>query len=176
MIMTPFEHSWGISPGCQLRVFDTVLGCIGIAICYDSEFPLLVRALCEAGAEIILIPSCTEFLSGYHRVRTAAQARALENGCVTIQSTVVGEALWSPAVDRNTGMAGIFVPPDHQFSVSGVVADGSHGHSKWITASVSLGQLRHVRATGEMRNTHDWLLQPGVVSLASAVERVPLGL
>ncbi|HEX5958701.1 MAG TPA: nitrilase-related carbon-nitrogen hydrolase, partial [Hyphomicrobiaceae bacterium] len=81
LIMTPFEHDWGISPGTDLKVFETTLGRIGIAICYDSEFPLLVRAQAEAGAGIIMIPSCTEFISGYHRVRTAALARALEGTC-----------------------------------------------------------------------------------------------
>jgi predicted amidohydrolase len=44
MIMTPFERNWGISSGEALRVFETALGRIGVAICYDSEFPLLVRA------------------------------------------------------------------------------------------------------------------------------------
>jgi predicted amidohydrolase len=76
-ILTPFERAWRVAPGRQLRVFETVLGRIGVAICYDSQFPLLVRAQAEAGAELILIPSCTEYLSGYHRVRAAAQARAL---------------------------------------------------------------------------------------------------
>ena len=108
-IMTPFERDWGITPGDGIRVFDTALARIGIAICYDSEFPLLVRGMAEAGAEIVLIPSCTERISGYHRVRTGAKARALENQIATVLILTVGDALWSPAVDRNTGAAGIFV-------------------------------------------------------------------
>jgi predicted amidohydrolase len=111
-MLTPFERAWGVALGRQLRVFETVLGRIGVAICYDSEFPLLVRAEAEAGAELILIPSCTEYLSGYHRVRAAAQARALESQISTIVSPTVGDALWSPAVDRNVGAAGVFVPAD----------------------------------------------------------------
>ena len=93
-----------------MRVFETALGRIGVAICYDSEFPLLARALTEAGAEIVLVPSCTERVSGYYRVRTGAMARALENTIATVMSPTVGDALWSPAVDRNAGAAGIFVP------------------------------------------------------------------
>ena len=111
-IMTPFERDWGISPGGPTRVFDTALGRIGVAICYDSEFPLLVRAMAEAGAEMILVPSCTERVSGFHRVRTGARARALENQIAAVMSPTVGDALWSPAVDRNTGAAGIFVPSE----------------------------------------------------------------
>ncbi len=68
--MTPFERDWGVTGGVPLRVFDTALGKIAVLICYDSEFPLLARAVAEAGAEIILVPSCTESVSGYHRVRT----------------------------------------------------------------------------------------------------------
>ncbi len=74
--MTPFERDWGISGGAPLRVFDTALGKIAVLICYDSEFPLLARALAEAGAEVILVPSCTERVSGFHRVRTGSMARA----------------------------------------------------------------------------------------------------
>ena len=39
LIMTPFEVNWGITAGQENRVFETALGRISIAICYDSEFP-----------------------------------------------------------------------------------------------------------------------------------------
>jgi predicted amidohydrolase len=174
LIMTPFEHDWGISCGHELTVFETALGRIGIAICYDSEFPLLVHALCAAGAEIILVPSCTEFISGYHRVRTAALARALENGCVTVQSPTVGDALWSPAVDRNSGAAGIFVPADKGLSDTGVLADGTPGVAQWVHAQVDLARLRALRTAGEMRNAHDWHRQPGTAATPVAVAHVRL--
>lgn len=174
LIMTPFEVDWGISAGAAPNVFDTALGTIGIAVCYDSEFPLLVRAMVEAGADLILVPSCTEFMSGFHRVRTAAMARALENGCVTVQSPTIGEALWSPAVDRNSGIAGIFVPAEHGLSDSGVLAEGELGRAQWVSATVDLARLRVVRSNGEMRNTRDWTLQPGASPLAHLVRRVRL--
>ncbi len=171
LILTPFEKNWGISAGSGLQVLDTALGCIGIAICYDSEFPLLVRALCAAGAEIIVIPSCTEFTSGYVRVRTAAMARALENTCVTIQSPTVGIAPWSPAVDLNSGAAGIFVPAERGLSDTGVVAEGPMNTPCWIHATVDLAHLARVRQTGEMRNVTDWPLQPGASASNVPVQR-----
>jgi predicted amidohydrolase len=173
-IMTPFERDWGISAGEGLRVFDTAIGRIGIAICYDSEFPLIVRAQAEAGADIILIPSCTEFASGYNRVRTAALARALENTCVTALSSTVGDAPWSPAVDRNAGAAGMFVPADHGFSETGVVAEGTFNRPQWVYAEVDLDRLRSVKSSGEMRNSADWAAQPGAAPLAGHVEIVAL--
>ena len=174
MIMTPFERNWGISAGETLRVFDTALGRIGVAICYDSEFPLLVRAQAEAGAQIILVPSCTEFRSGYARVRTAAMARALENTCVTVLSPTVGDAPWSPAVDHNAGAAGIYVPADHGFSETGVLAEGTLNEPQWVYADVDLARLQRVTQTGEMRNSTDWAAQPGAAPLAGNVEVVPL--
>ena len=174
LIVTPFERDWGISGGDRLRVFETTLGRIGVAICYDSEFPLLVRAEAEAGAELVLIPSCTEFVSGYHRVRTAALARALESTCVTVLSPTVGDALWSPAIDRNSGAAGVFVPADHSFSDTGVLAEGPLNCPQWVYAEVDSARLAEIKATGEMRNATDWPLQPGAAPLAQRVEVVPL--
>ncbi len=174
LMMTPFERAWGIAAGETLRVFDTALGRIGVAVCYDCEFPLLVRAQAEAGAELVLVPSCTEFLSGYHRVRTAALARALENGCATVLSPTVGDAPWSPAVDRNAGAAGVFGPADHELSETGVLAEGQVNRPGWVYADIDTAELRRVRESGEMRNSTDWSAQPGAAPLAQSVEIVSL--
>lgn len=174
LVMTPFETGWGITVGGSVRVFDTALGVFGIAICYDSEFPLLVRAMADAGAHVVLVPSCTERISGYHRVRTACLARALENTIVTVQSPTVGDAPWSPAVDFNEGAAGIYVPSEHDISDDGVLAQGTLNAAQWVSAEIDLARLKRVRETGEMRNFADWRLQPGAPAVAVDVERVVL--
>ncbi|NOT70483.1 MAG: carbon-nitrogen hydrolase family protein [Hyphomicrobium sp.] len=174
LIMTPFEHGWGISAGGPVRVFETRIGTFGIAICYDSEFPLLVRAMAEAGADVVLVPSCTERISGYHRVRTGSMARALENTLCTVQSPTVGDAPWSPAVDFNAGAAGIYVPSEHGVSDDGVIAQGRLNAAEWVSAKVDLARLRHIRETGEMRNFADWSNQPGSPMSGVLVERVVL--
>ena len=174
LILTPFERQWGMASGCGQRVFETALGRIGIAICYDSEFPLLVRALAEAGADIVLIPSCTEHASGFHRVRTSAMARALENQIATVISATVGEAAWSPAVDQNFGAAGIFVPADVALSMNGILVEGVVNAPGWITAAVDLAALARLRETGEMRNRRDWMEQASAAPLGADVEIVQL--
>jgi predicted amidohydrolase len=174
IIMTPFEHGWGVTGGAPLRVFDTTLGKIAVLICYDSEFPLLARAVAEAGAEVILVPSCTERVSGYHRVRTGTAARALENTLATVQSPTVGDAPWSPAVDFNVGAAGIFVPPEHGVSDDGTLASGTLNAAEWVTATIDLEKLHRVRTTGEMRNFADWPAQPGAGPLKHTVEVMQL--
>ena len=161
LVMTPFEHDWGITPGETAQVLDTSIGKIGVAICYDSEFPLLVRAMVEAGAEIILVPSCTEFVSGYHRIRTASMARALEGTCVSVVSPTVGDSTWSPAVDYNNGAAGIYVPAEKDLSDTGILAEGTLNAPGWVHATVDLAALARLADTGEMRNRADWRLQPG---------------
>ena len=154
-IMTRFERDpWNIAPGGPLKLFDTALGRIGVLICYDSEFPLLGRALSEA--DLILVPSCTEALSGYWRVRIGAMARALENQCVTVMASVVGDNDWSEAVDRNTGMGGVFGPPDVGFPETGVLAQGSLNQPGWTYAEVDLDAIAHVRADGGVLNRSHW--------------------
>ena len=161
-IMTMFERDpWDVTGGCPLKVFDTELGKIGILICYDSEFPLLGRAL--ADVDILLVPSCTEALAGYWRVRIGAMARALENQCVSVMSSIVGPAEWSEAVDQNTGMGGIFGPPDTGFPATGVLAEGQLNEPGWTYADVDLEAIAHVRRDGIVRNRTHWQerLEPG---------------
>lgn len=159
-IMTRFESEvWDVVPGGPLQVFDTRLGKIGVLICYDSEFPLLGRALAEA--DILLVPSVTEALSGYWRVRIGTQARALENQCVTVMASVVGEAPWSPAVDTSTGAGGIFGPPDIGFPDTGVIALGTLNTPGWVYADVDIAAIQAVRAHGVVLNRRHWDLQQG---------------
>jgi len=174
LVMTPFERDWGISAGETVRVFKTSIGVFGIAICYDSEFPLLVRAMAESGAEVVLVPSCTERVSGFHRVRTGSLARALENGIATVQSPTVGDAPWSPAVDFNAGAAGIYVPSEQGISDTGVLAQGTLNAAEWVTATIDLDRLVRVREMGEMHNYSDWALQPGAPMRRVDVETIDL--
>ncbi|WP_170765292.1 carbon-nitrogen hydrolase family protein [Ruegeria lacuscaerulensis] len=154
-IMTRFEREdWDIVPGGPLKLFDTALGKIGVLICYDSEFPLLGRALQEA--DLILVPSCTEALSGYWRVRIGAMSRALENQCVTVMASLVGNNEWSEAVDMNTGTGGIFGPPDKGFPQTGVLAEGTLNQPGWTYADVDLSAIANVRADGHVLNRSHW--------------------
>jgi predicted amidohydrolase len=162
-LMTRFENEvWGIAGGEPLQVFDTDLGKIGILICYDSEFPLLGRALHEA--EIILVPSVTETASGYARVRIGAQARALENQCVTVMSSIVGGADWSEALGETYGAGGIFGPPDTGFPATGVIARGTANSPGWTFGQVDPAAIAHVRQDGQVLNRRDWAAQPSLES------------
>jgi predicted amidohydrolase len=155
--MTRFENEqWLIEGANDVRVFDSELGKIGIAICYDAEFPLIARRMVEMGANVILVPSCTDTLAGYWRVRIGCQARALENQCYVVQSSTVGDAAWSPAVDVNTGTGAVYTPVDRGFPDDGVLVSGELNAPGWSYADVNPEALAHVRRTGQVFNYRDW--------------------
>ena len=157
-IMTRFEREdWNIVGGGPLTLFETALGKIGVLICYDSEFPLLGRALQDA--DVILVPSCTEGLAGYSRVRIGATARALENQCVTAMASIVGNADWSEAVDVNIGRGGVFSPPDTGFPATGVIAEGQLNQPGWTFGEFDLSAIQNVRANGGVLNRSHWVEQ-----------------
>jgi predicted amidohydrolase len=155
--MTRFEaEQWGIAPGGPPKIFDTAIGRIGISICYDSEFPLHVRTQAVAGAQILLVPSCTDNLAGFNRVRLSARARALENQFFVAVSPLVGAAPWSAAIDENTGYAGLYAPPDRFFPPSGIIAKGEMNAPALLIADADLKLVEKTRRDGAVLNDRDW--------------------
>jgi predicted amidohydrolase len=160
-VMTRFEaEEWGVSSGAPPCVFETPWGRIGIAICFDLEFPGLVRAQIEAGAWLILAPSCTDTLAGFNRVRIAAAARAMENQCFVAIAPTVGEAPWCGALDANRGHAAVFGPVDRGFPEDGVLAQGTPDIAQWVYADLDPAPLEAVRRDGVVRNHASWPATP----------------
>jgi len=160
-VMTRFEvEEWGIAAGAPPCVFDTDFGRIGIAICFDAEFPALVRAQVEAGAWLILVPACTDTAHGFSRVRIAARARAMENQCFVAVAPTVGTAPWSAALDANVGQAGIYGPVDRGFSTSGIVAEGAMDAAELVLCDLDPAALETVRRAGAVRNHLSWPAPP----------------
>ncbi len=170
--LTGFEKGLGvIDGGDALKVFDLAGVRSGVAVCYDSEFPLPVRAQAEAGARLLLVPSCTDTVAGATRVRVGCLARALENRIFVAQAVTAGEAPWSPALDINTGEAAIFAPMDHGLPADGVVVQTA-GDQAWAIADLDLDALERSRAEAQVANDRDWAgqLQPALVR--ARVERL----
>ena len=156
-IMTRFEReAWHVTGAPGLRLFDSALGRIGVLICYDSEFPLLGRRLAEAGAEILLVPSCTDTVAGFNRVRIGAMARALESQCVVVHAPTVGAVDWNPAIDQNRGRAAIYGPPDGFWPETGIIAEGAMDRPGWVVAEVDLARVRDSREGGAVLPFRHW--------------------
>ena len=168
--LTGFEKALGIIEGGDaLKVFDIDGVRSGVSICYDSEFPLPVRAQAEAGARLLLVPSCTDTDAGATRVRVGCLARALENRIFVAQAVTAGEAPWSPALDVNTGEAAIYAPMDRGLPADGVVAQTA-GAQAWAIADLDLDALDRSRADAQVANDRDWAgqLQPALVRARTA--------
>ncbi len=170
-IMTRFERDeWLVSSGGPLRVIETPLGRFGILICYDSEFPLLGRALCDV--DVLLVPSCTEAQSGYWRVRIGAQARALEAQCVVAMSSLMSGDPRFYGVDEATGAGGVFCPPDKGYPATGVLALGELHQAGWVYADIDLSQIAEVRKDGHVLNKLHWSEQD---PRSNSADKVTLG-
>ncbi|MDM4772845.1 carbon-nitrogen hydrolase family protein [Solimonas sp. SE-A11] len=154
--LTGFERAAGIiEGGDDLKVFDLNGVRAGISVCYDSEFPLPVRAQREAGARLLLVPSCTDTAAGATRVRVGCMARALENRMFVAQAVTTGTAGWSPALDTNTGEATIYAPMDHGFPEGGILAM-ARGEQLWAIADLDFEALEKHRAQAQVAVDRDW--------------------
>jgi predicted amidohydrolase len=60
---------------------DLPWGRLGLSVCYDLRFPALYRALAEAGASFLAIPSAFTKQTGEAHWHVLMRARAIENGC-----------------------------------------------------------------------------------------------
>jgi predicted amidohydrolase len=157
--MTRFEkEEWMISEGeKELTVFSFKGVRFGIQICYDIEFPIGAKYLSEAGAQIILVPSCTETLRGATRVHVGARARALEQQVFTVVAQTTGEALWSPAVDVNYGYTGFYTTPDGDFPETGILQNSEHLLPGWTISDLDVSKIDAVRSNGSVLNYKDQL-------------------
>ena len=165
LTLTGFEKAAGvIEPGDALKVFESPYGRIAIDICYDSEFPLYARAQREAGARLLLVPSCTDTEAGASRVRIGCMARALENRVYVAQSVTAGEAPDNLALDTNTGHAALYAPSDRGLPDDGVVAAAQPGET-WLIADVDLPALESTAGNAQVAVPVDWAQQsrPSVV-------------
>lgn len=169
--LTGFEKNTGvIESGDALKVFEVDGVRAGIAVCYDSEFPMPVRAQCEAGARLLLVPSCTDTDAGATRVRVGCLARALENRCFVAQAVTAGEAPWSPALDCNTGEAALIAPMDVGLPQDGILAQ-TRGTQAWAIAELDVAALDASRARAQVANDRDWAAQYFPSVLRARLER-----
>lgn len=167
--LTGFEkYTKVIESGDALKVFQANDTRAAIAVCYDIEFPLTIRAQHQAGARLLLVPSCTDTQAGANRVQIGGLARALENRLFVAQSVTAGEALWSPALDVNTGEATIYSPMDVGLPADGIVVQ-TQGNEVWAIADLDFAALDASRLQAQVANDRDWDAQ-----LAPAITRASL--
>jgi predicted amidohydrolase len=149
--MTPWEKEASVQEAPpRLSVFDTEVGKLAILICYDVEFPEAVRAACEAGAEVLLVPSLTDDRRGYWRVRYCCHARTVENQVYVLHAPATGGIPALPGYEQAFGRAGILTPCDLPFPQDGLMAEGEWNQDLCIVGDLDLALLREIHAAGSV--------------------------
>ena len=148
------REKWGTAGGNKLHLFQTDYGAIAILICYDIEFPELARQVCEAGADILFVPSFTGDRQGYLRVRYCAQARTIENQVYVAMTGTVG-SLPVEGLGMQYGQASIMTPSDFAFPRDGIAAEGVANNEQVVVADVDLDALSQNRLNGSTLPLHD---------------------
>ena len=77
----PLRESATIAPGDCAVLADTGLCTMGLSICYDLRFPELFRGLMALGADVVVVPSQFQHVTGEAHWHVLNRARAIENGC-----------------------------------------------------------------------------------------------
>lgn len=149
--MTPGEAEiWGLDRGEGLVVVDTPVGRVGIAICFDVEFPDTALKVAEAGADILLVPSATGDRAGFWRVRHCCHARAVENQMYVVHSALVGGLPPVRYMEQHWGKSAIMAPCDVPFPPAGLVAEGEWNQGLCVVGEVDLALLDQVRREGSV--------------------------
>ncbi len=85
-----YRESRSYRPGEVAIAADLPWGRLGLTICYDLRFPALYRALAEAGAAFLAIPSAFTRQTGEAHWHVLMRARAIENTCYVIAAAQGG--------------------------------------------------------------------------------------
>jgi predicted amidohydrolase len=86
-----YRESRNYRAGELAVLHDLPWGRLGITICYDLRFPALYRALAEAGASFLTIPSAFTKQTGEAHWHVLNRARAIENGCFVFAAAQGGK-------------------------------------------------------------------------------------
>lgn len=123
------ELESGVTPGTEARIFDTDIGRIGMAICYDLNFPDVRDGLGAAGAEMIFF--CSMYRGGLQLRIWAFElgvylisAICAELGQIVDQSgTVLAEATYEALIARRINLDRRLLHMDYNWDKMDAILD-----------------------------------------------------
>ena len=130
-----YRESNAFRPGSRAVLAETPWGVLGMTVCYDLRFPHLYRALAQAGADFLAIPSAFTVPTGKAHWHVLLRARAIENGCFVFAPAQWGEH----AEGRRTYGHSLIVDPWGE-----VLADAGEGVGI-VTARIDLPAIAKAR-------------------------------
>lgn len=144
-----FPHSGGLatercfySPGREVSVYETSIGCIGAHVCYDIAFPEVARVQSLKGASVLI--NCAAAVAGFESWwNTLLAARAIENASWYVLCNGVGEQRDNVLFGRSQ----VLDP------TGAVVAVAKEGEEDVLIVDIDLALPRRLRATSHVFNT-----------------------
>ena len=144
-----YRESNAYRPGGHTVVAGTPWGRLGMTVCYDVRFPHLYRALAQAGADFLSVPSVFTVPTGRAHWHVLLRARAIENACFVFAPAQWGEH----PVGRKSYGHSLIVDPWGE-----VLADGGDG-TGIATARIDPARIAEARRSVPSL-THDRAFTP----------------
>jgi len=156
LCLTPGEKdplSWHLTVGQTLPLVRWRGLTLATAICLDVELPALAAKLAPHQPDLLLVPSMTEKLAGFHRVNSCARARAVELQAAVLACGCIGDAVTGKPREGNTGGAAVYLPSEPELGHLGVVAETgamakSDGAGPLLIHRLPLAQMAALRSGG----------------------------
>jgi len=130
-----YRESNAYRPGRDTVVAATPWGRLGLTVCYDVRFPYLYRALAQAGADFLSVPSVFTVPTGRAHWHVLLRARAIENGCFVFAPAQWGE---HPAGRKSYGHSLVADPWGE------ILADGGE-EPGFVTARIDQSRIAEAR-------------------------------
>jgi len=148
-----YRESNAYRPGQDTAVAETPWGRLGMSVCYDVRFPHLYRALAQACADFLAVPSVFTVPTGRAHWHVLLRARAIENGCFLFAPAQWGEH----AGGRKSYGHSLIIDPWGE-----VLADGGEA-TGFVTAQIDPGRITEARRSVPSL-THDRAFAPPVLA------------
>lgn len=131
-----YRESAFYRPGEAAVAAPTPWGALGMTICYDLRFPALYRALAQAGAVMLAVPSAFTVPTGRAHWHALLRARAIETGCFVLAAAQCGVHYGARATYGHSLIVGPW---------GGVLADGG-AEPGIVYADIDIAECARVRA------------------------------
>ncbi len=131
-----YRESKNYRPGSDAVLADLPWAKLGMSICYDLRFAGLYRALAQAGAELLAIPSSFTVPTGKAHWHVLMRARAIETGCFVMAAAQGGEH----EVGRSTYGHSLIVSPWGE-----VIAEANGDEPGIVVADIDIAKVAESR-------------------------------
>lgn len=161
-----YRESATVRSGTEAVLAPTPWGLLGLTVCYDLRFASLYRALAQAGASFLTVPSCFTAFTGKAHWHVLLRARAIETGCFVIAPAQVGKhedgretyghslviAPWGEVLADGGGAVGVttaMIDTARIEEARGMVPALTHDRPFRSSRSATLDGAAKVRAAGD---------------------------